>query len=154
MPTPRAIAESFSNLDFHDDTFIGMKVMPPLQRGDGVSSVVEIQLLHYLEEKTRVIRFSGCANMRVTMDFDVLADNLSPNTSGVDAHTKPDVMSILMKSQAADWDVNYKGSGRSPLTPKLAKLDELIFFRVQFFGGVVDVIAREYLVETIKQTSA
>ncbi len=154
MPTPEAIAESFNSLDFHDDTFIGMKVIPPLQPEEGPSSVVEIQLLHYLEEKTRIIRFSGCTNLRVAMDFDVLADNLLPNTSRVDAHTDSNMVSSLIKSQEIDWDVNYKGSACSPLIAKMAKLNELIFFRVRFFGGVVEIIAREYLVETISQSFA
>jgi hypothetical protein len=49
-----------------------------------------------------------------------------------------------MHSQEKDWDVNYAGMSVSPLTKKLAALDKLVFFRVQFFGGAVDVIAREY----------
>ena len=81
------------------------------------------------------------------MDFDVLADNLPPNTSRVDAHTDLTRIRSLMQSQENDWDVNYAGTSTSPLTKKLPMLDELVFFRVQFFGGAVDVVARGYKVE-------
>ena len=82
------------------------------------------------------------------MDFDVLAGNLLPNTSRVDAHTDPALMRSLMESQEKDWDVNYAGSSTSPLTRKLAALSELVFFRVQFFGGALEVIARKYQVNS------
>ena len=43
-----------------------------------MQSVVEIQLLQYSEKKLCSIRFSGCTNLRVAMDFDVLAQNDHP----------------------------------------------------------------------------
>jgi len=141
MPTPQEIAESFRQLDFHDDTLVDLRVMTAQHPEQ--ASVVEIQLGHGPGD-TRVITFSGCANLRVAMDFDVLAHNLPPNTSRVDAHANPDALRNLMQSQQKDWDVNYTGTATSPLTKKLAALQNLVFFRVQFFGGAVDIIAREY----------
>src|SRR5258708_1499648 len=129
MPTPKETAESFRQLDFHDDTLVDLRVMAP-QRPEQ-ASILEIQLRHGSGD-TRVIRFSGCANLRVAMDFDVLAQNLLPNTSRVDAHTNPNSLRNLMQSQQKDWDVNYAGTATSPLTKKLAVLEQLVFFRVQF----------------------
>jgi len=82
------------------------------------------------------------------MDFDVLADNLPPNTSRVDADTDLDRIRSLMESQESDWDVGYGRRASSPLTKKLAALGEFVFFRVQFFGGALEVIAREYRLKT------
>ena len=84
------------------------------------------------------------------MDFDVLADNYPPNTSRVDAHTDLNRMRSLMESQQQDWDVNYSRGMSSPLDWKLAAVDDLAFCRVQFFGGALDVIAREYEIVTAK----
>lgn len=151
MPTPEETAESFRKLDFHDDSLMGMRVLPAKHRGEGISSVVEIQLQQYSEKKLRVIRFSGCTNLRVAMDFDILADNFPPNTSRVSADTGLGRIQNLMESQKHDWDVQYAGTAVSPLSKKLAALTELIFFRVQFFGGAVDVIAREYQVESANE---
>ena len=84
------------------------------------------------------------------MDFDVLVDNCPPNTSRVDAHTDLNRMRSLMESQQQDWDVNYSRGVSSPLDWKLAAVDELAFFRVQFFGGAVDLLARKYEIVTGK----
>ncbi|HEY2082212.1 MAG TPA: hypothetical protein VGI88_05465 [Verrucomicrobiae bacterium] len=150
MPTPETIAKAFKYLDFHDDTFVEMKVLPSQCPGDGGQSFVEIQLSNASEMRT--IRFLGCANLRVAMDFDVLAGNLLPNTSRVDAHTHCGRMRNLMESQKTDWDVTYAKTARSPLADKLAALNEYVSFRVQFFGGAVDVIAREYQVITANRS--
>jgi len=56
-----------------------------------------------------------------------------------------------MQSQKRDWDVGYGPKMRTPLDDKLDSLDELVSFRVQFFGGAVDVIAREFLVESVEK---
>ena len=149
MPSPETIAKAFRELDFHDDTFIDLRVMPSQQSEDGAQSLVEIQLLHHSAKKLRYIRFSGCTNLRVTMDFDVLAQNLPSNTSRVEAHTNLNQMRDLIHSQKKDLDVTYAPGVESPLTKKLAVMGELVAFRVQFFGGVVDVIARNYQVEAV-----
>lgn len=146
MPTAKDIAKSFCDLDFHDDTFVGMSVLPSQARGDVTGSVIEIRLSPHQSQTKRVLQFIGCANLRVGLDFDVLASNLPPNTSRVDAHIDADLMRELMQAQKRDWDVGY-GTMRSPLDDKLDGLDELVYFRVQFFGGVVEVIAREFLIE-------
>jgi hypothetical protein len=151
MPTPKSTAEAFRQLDFHDETVVGMKVLPSQQRGAATSSIVEIQLHQYCANALRLIRFSGCANLRVAMDFDVLAGNLPPNMRGVDAHTNLNRMRDLMQSQKKDWGVEYAATAISPLADKLAALDELVSFRVQFFGGAVDIIARDYVVETANE---
>jgi hypothetical protein len=145
MPTPAANAESFRQLDFHDDTLVDLRVLPAQHRGEG--SAVEIQLSR--GSGNRILEFSGCANMRVAMDFDVLSGNLPPNTSRVDAHTDPTLMRRLMQSLEKDWDVNYASTSTSPLTKKLANMSELVFFHVQFFGGAVEVIARDYQLKAV-----
>ena len=149
MHTSKAIAKQFSELDFHDDTFVSMTVLPAQTRGDVTGSVIELRLSPSHSQKKRLVQFIGCANLRVGLDFDVLASNLSPNTSGVESHVDANLMRELMQSQKRDWDVGY-GSMRSPLDDKLEALGELVCFRVQFFGGVVEIIAREFLIEDVE----
>jgi len=84
MPSRETIAGSFRNLDFHDDTLIDLRVVPAQQPEEASKSVVGIKLYRYLAKQPCVIRFSGCVNLRVAMDFGVLADNAPTNTSGVD----------------------------------------------------------------------
>ncbi len=85
------------------------------------------------------------------MDFDVLAQNHPPNTSSVDAHTNLNRMRDLMHAQKKDWGVKYAPGVVSPLAKKLETMDDLICFRVQCFGGAVEVVARNYRVETVDQ---
>jgi hypothetical protein len=146
MRTPETTAESFRDLDFHDDTCVAIRILPPQRRGETNASAVEIELLQYSQNALRVVRFSGCRNLRVAVDFDVLAGNLPPNTSGVDAHTNLNRMRDLVQSQTKDWGVEYEGTSVSPLVGKLTELGELVCFHIQFFGGAIDVIARDYSV--------
>jgi hypothetical protein len=83
------------------------------------------------------------------MDFDVLAQNLPHNTSRGEAHTNLNQIRDLIHSQKKDWDLTYAPGVESPLTKKLAAMGELVAFRLQFFGGVVDVVARNYQVEAV-----
>jgi hypothetical protein len=147
MSAANAIAQRFRDLDFHDDTFVGMSILPSQTRADAAGSVIEIRLSPHQSQIVRVLQFIGCANLRVGLDFDVLANNLPTNTSRVDAHVDANLMRELMQSQKGDWDVGY-GKRRSPLDDKLDVMDELVCFRVQFFGGVVEVIARDFLIES------
>jgi len=43
MTTPKAKADSFRQLDFHDDTLISVRVFPAQRRKDGQASIVEVQ---------------------------------------------------------------------------------------------------------------
>jgi hypothetical protein len=146
MSPTEAIAERFRKLNFHDDTLVSMNILPAQTRDDVLSSVIEIVLANNNERRT--IQFTGCANLRVGLDFDVLANNLAPNTSDVDAHSKASLMRELMESQKTLWNVDY-GSTISPLDHKLEALGECANFRVQFFGGVVEIIARDFRVQEV-----
>jgi|SRR5687768_9413758 len=149
MPATETIAKSFRELDFHDNTFVDLRVLPSRVSAEGAQSVVEIQLLHHSEKKLRHIRFLGCANLRVAMDFDVLAEHLPPNTSRLEAHTNLNQIRDFIHSQKKDWDVAYASGVESPLSQKLLVMHDFVAFRVQFFGGVVDVLARNYEVKTV-----
>lgn len=151
MLTPQEIADAFDRLDFHDETLVGVRVLPALTRDDESKADLEIQLTQYGTNTLTIIRFSRCANLRMIMDFDVLAGNLPSNTSGLNADTSTNRIRELMQSQKKDLGVDYIGTAICPLTKKLAAIDELVFFRVQFCGGIVEVIARECQVESVNQ---
>lgn len=55
-------------------------------------------------------------------------------------------MGELMRSQKREWGVGYRPLW-SPLDNKLNGMDELVCFRIQFSGGVVQVIAREFIIQ-------
>lgn len=149
MQNPKSIAESFRQLDFHDATVVCLQVLPPQSRNGPADAMVEIRLLQ--QNKERVLRFIGCGNLRVGMDFDVMAHNFPANTSQVDAHTDKDAMWSLMQSQTGDWAVKYAADMSNPLDKKSAVMNEFVCFRVQFCGGVTEIIARRYEIEDIEK---
>ena len=95
MPTVNDIAQRFRDLDFHDDTFVVMGVSPSMSRGAVIGSVLELRFSSHQSQSLRALQFIGCANLRVGMDFDVLAGNLPPNTSRVAAVAKASLGSWL-----------------------------------------------------------
>jgi hypothetical protein len=146
MSTPEATAEAFRDLDFHDNTLVGISVLPPQHNAETETSSIEIALRQYSQDTRQIVRFRGCRNLRIAMDFDVLVGNLPTNMSGVDAHTNLSRMRDFMQSQQTDWGVDYMGTSVSPLAGKLTQLGGLVCFRLQFLGGRVDVIAQDFAV--------
>lgn len=146
MRSPEAVAKAFKQFYVHDDTFVAIRVLPAQRRGKMGASVVEIELLKCGEHTRRIVRFTGCRNLRIAIDFDVLAKNLPQNTAGVGADRNRKRMRDFMRSQKKDWNVEYTRTSPSPLVRKLNEIGRLGWFRIQLFGGAVDVIARDYTV--------
>src|SRR6185503_12709460 len=94
---------------------LGIKVLPAQMPKRGHESIVEIRLGRSCLKEPLTIQFLGCANLRVAMDFDVLARNLDPNTSGSRARTDVEQIRELMRAQEVDWDVGYGALSNSPL---------------------------------------
>lgn len=97
---------------------LGIKVLPAQMPKRGHESIVEIRLGRSCLKEPLTIQFLGCANLRVAMDFDVLARNLDPNTSGSRARTDVEQIRELMRAQEVDWDVGYGALSNSPLWSK------------------------------------
>jgi hypothetical protein len=138
------IVERVRRMDFGDDTLVDIRIHPPRRPRRGSESSVEIDLR---DEKLRHLRFSGCANLRIAMDFDVLADNLHFNTDSISAHTKADEMRKFIQRGDLDNNVEYSPEMPSPVRTKIKNLDSLIVFRITFFGGTIDVLARNVQVK-------
>lgn len=49
-----------------------------------------------------------------------------------------------MEAQRKDLGINYGPNTTSPLARKLAAAENLVLFRVQLFGGVIEVVAQDY----------
>ncbi len=143
---PDEIVERVSRLNFHDDKLVDIRIHPPRRELRGMESSVEIDLARYRDEKIRHLRFSGCANLRLAMDFDILAGNLFPNTDWLSAHTNTDKMRKLVRSLNLD-NIACSPWVLSPFRTKLEKLDNLVFFHIAFFGGKIDILARNFKVK-------
>ena len=139
-----AVADRFNKLNFHDDALLSLTLHPPRKRNNVTRIVLEFQ-----DDATgsiKVLSFLCCANFRFVMDFDVLADRWYIGTAGSVAKTDPERMRKFVKRQLSHWRTAYMPPmpKDKPIKRKLASLRSYILFRVAFFGGTAEVLAKNY----------
>jgi hypothetical protein len=80
------------------------------------------------------------------MDFDVLADNWFAQTDKSIAKTDGDQMKKFVRSQTAHWHVRYMPpqAEDKPIRKKLSAIGNYVLFKVKFFGGTVEILAKGY----------
>ena len=142
MHTPNDIAAEFSDIDVHDDTIEAMNVIPAVGRK---SCKVALTLFRHWENKRRLLQFTDCINICFNVDATVLHGNAPNNTCSVEATASVDDITKIMRSQKKQWNVTYQKS-IDPLPAKLAAASRYALFRVRFFGGILEVVARSYKV--------
>ncbi len=94
-----------------------------------------------------MLSFHSCANFRFVMDFDVLADNwYFGNIAASVAKTDVKRISKFVRVQMSHWRTAYMPPLQKdkPVRRKLASLRSYILFRVAFFGGTAEVLAKNY----------
>jgi hypothetical protein len=138
------IATSFNGLDFHDDALSSVEVHTPRSKA-GLTSV-NIELLDDSTEAKKVLSFRGCANLRFIMDFDVLTDNWFAQTDGVSSKTDLESLRRFVRAQTPHWRVQYMKPTPSnkPTRRKLSAITHYVLFKVRFFGGTIEVLAKNF----------
>lgn len=142
----RGSAARFGKLDFHDDSLKFVRIHPGVKRG--VGGRVDFSFADYTTKKAKSISFRECANLRCILDFDVLADNWFAQTEGVDCINDAKRMEKFVRAQVAHWHVRYMPPTPKdrPIRRKIASIRRYHLFRVRFFGGTFEVLAKRYLV--------
>jgi hypothetical protein len=140
-----AVADRFNKLNFHDDGFISLRVHPPRSRSKFAR--IDFEFQEYLTNSVKVLSFHGCANFRFVADFDVLADNwLGGNTESSVAKTDVTRMRKFVRAHVSHWRTTYMPPTPrdKPIRTKLASLRSFLLFRVAFFGGTAEILAKNY----------
>jgi hypothetical protein len=140
-----SIAKRFNALDFHDDSFRSLKILPPRSRNNFTR--IEFEFQDDSTGSVKVLSFHSCANFRFIMDFDVLADNWRfGNTEASSADTNVEQMRKFVGAQMSQWRTTYMPPmpKNKPIRKKLESIRGYILFRVTFFGGTVEVLAKNY----------
>lgn len=140
MRTPSKIAADFMAIDAHDDTIEAINIIPAFGR---TSCKVELMLYRHWENKRRLLQFTGSANVGVTADTTVLLDNAPNNTCGLEATASIEDIMKIMRSQKKAWNVTYQKL-IDPLPAKLSSASNYVLFRVRFFGGILEVVAKSF----------
>lgn len=147
MRDKHQIMAAFNAYNLHDDTVQAVRILPSPSRRR--QSTVEIDLTEYVSDKPRRLRLTGCANLSFIADFDVLTDNAFANTEGVQASGDEERIRQIVTAQMAHLNLDYGDSDEEPdehhpTRRKLADLSPFILFRVTFYGGTLEVVARGF----------
>jgi hypothetical protein len=140
-----AVAKSFVSLDFHDDGFVSLKIHPPHGRSNFTS--IEFELQDDSTAARKLLSFRSCANFRFVADFDVLAFNwFGGNVAAHSANTDIQKMTRFVKAQKQHWRTIYMPptAPDKPIRRKMASLRSYVLFRVKFFGGTAEILAKNY----------
>jgi hypothetical protein len=142
------IGRTFQLLDLHDDNLLSVTVFPPRTKVNAGEVVLELE--DDVSQNAKSVRFIGCGNLRVNMDFDVLANNYFAQTDVTTCEISASRMKQFVRAQAPHWHVKYMPLSRKylPIRKKLAQIKGYRLFKVTFFGGTVEVLAKAFSVET------
>lgn len=145
------IARRFNRMVFHDDDLFSVKMEAPHKKGD--SAKIEFEFREDSTQVPKILSFSGCANIRWVMDFDVMADNWFAQTEGTVARTNADRMRRFVRAQARQWHLQYMPPSPKdkPIRKKLSTIRKYVLFRVTFYGGTVDVLAKNFKLRRLEK---
>lgn len=148
-----AIARSFSNLDFHDDALVSVTMQAPRRKHD--SAKVDFEFRDDSARARKLLSISGCANLRWRMDFDVLADNWFAQTQGVTSQVDLSRMKGFVLAQMHYWHTKYMPPTPKdkPIRKKLSSIRRYRLFKLTFYGGTIEVLARNFKLKTIGRGS-
>lgn len=138
------LVEKFNSLDFHDDGLKSVKIHPLNKRASSPS--IDLEFRDDATGATKLLSFRGCGNLRYVMDFDVLAANWFAQTEKGAAISDTGRMQKFVRAQIPHWHVTYMPPSPKdkPIRKKLSSLRNYALFRVTFFGGTVEVLAKSF----------
>ena len=138
------VVERFNKLDFHDDALLSFDIHPPRRRGN--STKIDFAFRDDATGDVKLLSFLTCANFRFVMDFDVLADRWFFGTAGSVAKSDPQRLRRFVRAQMSHWRTAYMAPmpKDKPIRKKLVSIRTYILFQVAFFGGTVEVLAKNY----------
>jgi hypothetical protein len=141
------ILKRFNRLDFHDDNLMLVIFLPPRTRHGSATIVLEIE-----DDGTgakKVLTFHRCGNVRFLMDFDVLANNWFAQTRGAGAIATIQKLKKFVTTQKVHWRVQYMPPQPAdiPIRKKLATIRSYRLFKIRFFGGTLEILARSFKLE-------
>ena len=122
-----------------------MRAHLPTSRQKNITRI-EFGFLDDATHKKKTLIFHRCANIRFIMDFDVLADQCVFGTDSSTAQVAVSRMRKLVLSQRPHWRVEYMPPmpEDKPIRRKLTSIRSYALFKIAFFGGTAEVLAKNF----------
>jgi len=142
----RGFGARFRKLDFHDDNLASVEIYPP-RKSTGAAQI-DFQFLDDSTGSLKVVSFHRCANLRYVMDFEVMAANWFAQTDRFAVESDVSRMKRFVRSQMVHWHTKYMPPmpRDKPIRKKLATIRSYHLFRIAFFGGTVEILAKSFSV--------
>lgn len=149
-PKAKETSRRFNQVDLHDDNLLSVTVRPPLTKTG--SATIDFRFRDYGTSKTKVLSFLGCGNLRMLMDFDTLAANWFAQTEDVSSQVDSTRMRKFVRAQRTHWHVRYMPptSPNKPIRGKLSRIGSYCLFKVTFFGGTAEILAKNFALKPSK----
>jgi hypothetical protein len=146
-----AVARRFNRVGLHDDSLICVKISAPRTRRN--IARIDFEFRDVATNAKKMLSFHGCANLRYIMDFDVLANNRFAQTEQTKCNADTKRMKEFIRAQMPHWHVQYMPPSPKdlPIRKKLSSIRNYRLFKVRFFGGTAEVLARRFTVKTFKK---
>ena len=141
------IARRVVMLGIHDDNLIAVQILPPRTRKN--TATIRFELEDDGSGKQKTLTFLGCANLRFAMDFDVMAANWFAQTKAASCTNGAIKMRKFARSQKRLWHTRYMPPyhPEAPIRRKLSEIRKYHLFKVKFFGGVAEILAKNFQLE-------
>jgi hypothetical protein len=141
----------FALVDLDDDNLVCVKISAPSTRTNITN--IDFEFRDDATGAKKVLSFDGCANLRYIMDFDVLANNWVAQTELTKCNADTKKMKAFVRAQVPHWHVQYMPpSPRDlPIRKKLSSIRKYRLFKITFYGGTVEILARQFTVRASKR---
>ena len=140
-----SVVRRFNSLDLYDDEIVSLR-MEPLNGRKNLTTLI-FELIDDRSEKRKWLTFSGCANLRQNIDFDVVADASFALMEKVSALRDVRRMEKFVKAHKKHWRTIYMPPSppNLPIRRKLASIRSYVLFKVTFHGGTIEILAKSFL---------
>jgi hypothetical protein len=144
----RAVGAPFGKLDFHDDALKFVEIRPSTKRKG--EAKIDFGFVDYGSGKPKSLSFRGCANLRCILDFDVLQNNWFAQTHSVAYSDDARKMEKFVRAQTTHWHTQYMPPSPKdrPVRKKLTSIRKFHLFKIKFFGGTFEVLAKGCVTKT------
>ena len=136
------IIDKYLNYNFHDSTLESLNIRPS-NKYDNEKATINIKVSDPNKKDINII-FHECANLSFNADFDTLKDNSGfGNTSHTEATDDIQYLTKVIQNAVDHINIEYEGLA-SPIDRKLENVTDYICFKILFFGGTFEVIAKQF----------
>jgi hypothetical protein len=136
---------------FHDNDLLSIKIFPSNKSKKSTNIELAFWKRHWpvSKAKKRTLILKGCANLKFSIDFDVLAANASSpkgsagQTSHIEMSDCWDCIKRLIKENELARNVEYSDED-NPANCKMYAMGKFFVVKILLHGGTLEIVAEDF----------